>query len=231
MVSKATRGSWACYRRTVGTREYVPCHMIAAFFELNHSLTSMAALPPFLLRLLEELVRLFVSGTLPRIVHLPITPTADLRPATTTLTVLPAVLVAADVLGLDPVAAPSRWAVNSVSRRELGVFPVPSLLKVGVEELLDVLERDVVGRAALRRHVLGVVNGELEASLQTRVAHSMSALQPRALLRRYFLIHANNALDATDQLAKTRQAKVAGGLFAVFHLQSCWLLLRISLDR
>lgn len=184
------------------------CHMIAAFLEFNHSLTSMAALPPFQLRLLEELVRLFVSGTLPRIVHLPITPTADLGPATATLTVLPAVLVAADILGLDPVAAPSRRAVNSVSRRELGVFLVPSLLEVAVEELLDMLDRNVVGGAALRRHVLGVVNGELEASLQTRIAHSVSALQSRALLRRYFLIHANNALD-----------------------ESCWLLLRISLDR
>lgn len=178
--------------------------MIAAFLELNHSLTSMAALPPFQLRLLEELVRLFVSGTLPRIVHLSITPTADFGPATATLTVLPAVVVAVYVLGFDPVAAPSRGAVNSVSRRELGILLVPGLFEVGVEELLDVLEWDVVGGAALRRHVLGVVNGELEASLQTGVAHSMSALQPRALLRRYFLIHANNALDATDQLANTQ---------------------------
>lgn len=169
--------------------------MIAAFLELDHSLASVAPLPSFLLGLLEEPAGLFVPRALARIVHLGAAPAADLGLASAAFAVLPAIGVAADVLGLDPVAAAPRRAVDPVSGRELGVLLVPRPLEVSIEQLLDVLERDVVGRAALGRHVLRVVDGEPEAPLEARVAHSVSALQPRAPLRQNLLVHADNAFN------------------------------------
>lgn len=56
-------------------------------------------------------------------------------------------------------------------------FPVPGLLEIVVEQLLDVLERNVLRCTAFGRHVLRIVDGELEDTPQTGVAHSVAAAE------------------------------------------------------
>ena len=106
--------------------------------------------------------------------------TAYLRPASRALPVLPAPVRAAtgvdmNVGGLDPLTAAARGAVDPVLRGVFLVFFVPGLLEFEIEEAVYVLEGDVVGGAAFRRHVLGVGDRQSEDAAETGVAHTVLA--------------------------------------------------------
>jgi hypothetical protein len=133
--------------------------MITAFLEFDHSLAFVTSLPSFFFGLLEEFLGLFVSRAFLGAVPFAVAAAADLSLATTTLSALSTVRSAMDVLGLDPFAASPGRTVHSIPGRVLGVFPVPCPLEAVVEQLVDMLERDMVGRAALGRHMLGILDG------------------------------------------------------------------------
>ena len=63
------------------------------------------------------------------------------------------------------------------------------------------LERDVIRRAALGRHVLWVPDGEVKGILQARSAHAMAALELCGLVGGDVVFHADYALDPLRGLA------------------------------
>jgi hypothetical protein len=169
--------------------------MVATFLQLYHSLAAMAALPTQLFRLLQKRVRFFVLRAVSRAMPFPIARITDLGTTTATLGILAPMDIPVDVLGLDPLTAPSGRAVDAVAGGVLGILSVPLLLEVGVKQPLDMLQRNVVGRAALGRHVLRIPHRQPKAVLQAGVAHSVSAFQPRRLVRRHIVFHTNDALN------------------------------------
>lgn len=80
-----------------------------------------------------------------------------------------------DMGGLDPFAAAARRAVDAVFGGVFLIFAVPGLFEFQIEEAIDVFEGDVVVRAALRGHVLGVSDGEGEDAAEAGVAHAVLA--------------------------------------------------------
>jgi hypothetical protein len=132
--------------------------MVAAFLEFDHGPASVAALPPFLLRLFEKPARLFIFWALSRMMPPPIAETADLRLASATFPALPAVF-AVDILGFNPFSTPPRRAIHPVSGGILCELLVPRLLEVVVKQILNMSQRDVFGGAAFGGHVLGVCYG------------------------------------------------------------------------
>lgn len=151
--------------------------MIAAFLQLDHGPALVAALPPFLLGLLQDPVRLLVLGTVGARVPLAVADAADFRLAVAALGILATRGVLLHQLRLDPLAALLGRAVEPVLGRELGVLTVPRLLEVRVQQVGDMFQRYVIGRAAPGWHELRVVDRQLEASLQAPVAHAVVALQ------------------------------------------------------
>jgi hypothetical protein len=133
----------------------LPGHMIAAFLQLHHSLALVAPLPALLFRLFEELIRLLVLWALPREMPPAVAGATDLGLAAAAPTDLSAVFPV-DVFRLDPFSAPLGWTVEPVPSRELCKLLVPGLLEGVVEQSVDMLKRDVVCGATLRRHELRV---------------------------------------------------------------------------
>lgn len=164
-----------------GDKGEIPGHMVAALLQLNHRATTVAALPTGLLRRFEQAIRLLIVRTLFLPMPLPATQDTHLRLTTAALPVLPTIAFAIIVVvsGLDPLPAPPRRAVNPVLGGVLLELPVPELLEGDVEELVDVLQRDAIHRAALGRHVLGVRDGELEDPSQAGVTHAVAAFELR----------------------------------------------------
>lgn len=146
--------------------------MIASFFELDHSRTVEASLPAFLLCNLNKDLRRGILGTLSRRVHLVIADTAHPGPTSFTLSYFATVLEA-DVIGFDPLATMTSRAVDTVSSGVLLEFPIPGLLEFLVEELVNMLERDVLSGATFRGHVGRIRDGHCEDATKTNVAHSM----------------------------------------------------------
>lgn len=155
-------------------------HMVAAFLQLHHGGTVEASLPAFLFGDLDEALRSFVPRTVPRAVPFAIALDADFRLAPRTFAVAPAVRrpaseVLVDVVRPDPFAAAPCGTVQPVLRHVLLVLLVPAGLELGVEQPVDVLQGDMVRRAALGRHVLRVRDGHGEDAFQTGVAHPVRA--------------------------------------------------------
>jgi hypothetical protein len=103
-----------------------------------------------------------------------ITKTANLCLATAALPILLPILLM-DISRFNPLATASTRAVYPILRRELLELPIPSPLKIYIEQLVDVFEGYVVGDAALRWHMLWVDNGKFEEAFHARVAHSVTA--------------------------------------------------------
>ena len=169
--------------------------MVAALLELNHSLAAVTSLPPAFLRLLQKPVCVLVPGTAPGAMPFSVARIADLGMAAAALGKLASVNIAVDVLGLDPLPATPRRTVDAVPGGKLSVLLVPLLFEARVEQPLDVLQRDVVCRAASGRHVLRISYRQSEALLQARVAHAMAASQLCRPVGRQVVLHTNDALD------------------------------------
>ena len=144
----------------------LPSHVITAFFQLYHISAVEATLPSFFLGLLQDLVGLFISSTGARAVPFVIAFAAYASMAATTSTHLAAVTVQPNLVRSDPSSASLTRAVNTVSSGELVELPVPCPLEIDIEQVLDVLKRDAIRRAASRRHLRRVLDGELEAALK-----------------------------------------------------------------
>lgn len=111
-------------------------HMVTAFLEFYHSLAFIAALPAFLLGLLEESVGFFISWAVSGLMPLAVATTADLRLATSALADFSAIFTM-NVFRLDPLAASSRWAIYSVAGGVLGELLVPVLLEFQVKQFFN----------------------------------------------------------------------------------------------
>lgn len=136
--------------------KYAPRHVVAPFLEFHEIPAAEAALPALVLGLLQDLARLLVAGALAALVPLAVAGAADAGVAAGALGVLAAAAAAArlvDPRRPDPGAAVLLGAVEPVARRVLGELAVPVALEVVVEQPLYVLQRDVVRRAALGRHL------------------------------------------------------------------------------
>ena len=118
--------------------------MVAALLQLDHIPAVVAALPSLLLRLLQDLVRLFIRRTRAGAVPFIIAFTAYASLTTTTSTHLTTVPVTLDLVGSDPSSTFPAWTVNSVSGGKFVVFVVPGSLEVDIEQMIDVFQRDAI---------------------------------------------------------------------------------------
>lgn len=170
--------------------------MVTALLQLNHSLTPITPLPALILGLRQQLNRLLVFGTIPRAMPLAITSHTHLGLTLPTLPVLAVrvVGVVADVLGLDELVAALGRAVDAVAGRVLDELLVPRLFEVVVKKPVYMFQGDVVCGAAFGWHVLGVGEGQFEASLEAVLTHPVAAFEPCRLFGRE-IVHAYDAID------------------------------------
>lgn len=91
----------------------LPSHVIAAFFQLDHSPTVVASLPTCFFCCFKEAIRFFILWTILRAVPLSITQTADLCLATTAFSVLLPILFV-NITRLDPFATSLSWTIYTV---------------------------------------------------------------------------------------------------------------------
>ena len=206
----------------------IPGQVIASFLQLDDGVAAVAALPAFAAGLLKELVRLGVAGTGLGVVPAVVAGTAHLGLAAPALAMMEA-LVAADVLGPDPLAAMARWTVQTVPCRVFGEFAVPLALELVVKEALDVLERDVVGSATPWRHVLGIRKGQPKVAPQAAVTHGVATLEPYGLLRRHVIVQTDDARKSGP--AATVRAVLRGGTESGGDKPCCGPVWRLRLER
>lgn len=177
---------------------YKPSHMITALPELNHSLASITSLPTFIFRLCDEFCRLLIVGAIPTTVEFCIALDTNLGVTLPTFPILLAIIVLADILGPNVfVAVLPIGAVNAAAVGEFAIFLVPGLFKVVTKEALYIFKGNVVFSAAFGRHVLGIGDRQLEASLEAWVAHAMAALELDRLAR-FQVVHADKTLNSTN---------------------------------
>jgi hypothetical protein len=150
--------------------------MVAAFLKLYQGLAAITPLPSFVLGHLHQPIRFFVPGALSpgmefaiaQHTHFSVTPSAT--------SILPAICHIHAYLGrFDPFPAAFIRTVESIASGVFLIFLVPQSLELVIKKSLHVLERDVFRGAASRRHMLRVVRGEYELTLEAGVAHSMVA--------------------------------------------------------
>ena len=113
-------------------REYSPSHVIAAFFQFNHSPAIITSLPPSLLCCLEKSIRFLVLWAVLRTMPFSITLTANLRLAPTAFAIFHTILLV-NIAGFNPFATSSSWAVDSILRSIFLEFAVPCLLEIDIK--------------------------------------------------------------------------------------------------
>jgi hypothetical protein len=91
----------------------LPSHVIAAFFQFDHSPTVVTSLPACFFSCFEEEIRFFILWTILCTMPFPITQTADLRLAATALPVLLPILFM-DIARLDPLTTPPGWTIYAI---------------------------------------------------------------------------------------------------------------------
>lgn len=155
----------------------IPCHVIAAFLKFDHGLAPEATLPTLVLGLCHKPYRILILGAVPTAMPPAVAAHTNLSLTLVALAKLSPVVGVADVLGADELAAALLGAIDAVAGRVLDVLFVPGLLEFVVKKAVHVFQGDGGRGAALGRHVLRVRNGQLEASLEARVAHPVAAFQ------------------------------------------------------
>jgi hypothetical protein len=115
----------------------------------------------------------------------------NLCPTLVTLAILLPVVGVTNILWADKLVAAFLGAVDAVAGRIFDKLFVPGLLEIVVKQAVHVFQGDGGCGATLGRHVLWVCNGQLEASLEARVAHPVAAFKLGRLAGREF-IHADN---------------------------------------
>lgn len=111
--------------------------MIAALAELDHSVALIAALPAFLLSLLDQASNLRILGAIGRFVEFAATHGASFGPAFRAGGALTAFLCV-EVRGSDPDATFGVRAVDAVAGVVLVVFLVEVDFELQVEQVFDV---------------------------------------------------------------------------------------------
>lgn len=132
-------------------------HMVASLFKLDHGRTIEAALPAFLLSDFNEYLCCRIFRTLSRSVHLVVAYTAYPCPASFTFPHL-ATILKVDMVRFYPLATMTSRAVDTVPSSILLEFSVPGLFELLVKELINMLQRNVLGSAAFWWHVSGILD-------------------------------------------------------------------------
>ena len=167
-------------------------HMVASFFQLDHSRTVEAALPPFSLSNFDEGICFGILGTFSGSVHFVVTYTANACPASFAFSYF-ATILHVNMIRFDPLATMARWAVDAVSGRVLMEFPVPGLFELLVEELVDILERNVLRSATFWWHVGRVADRHRKDAAQAAMAHPVRTGEFRCLDNWYVVRAASEA--------------------------------------
>lgn len=164
-------------RWALGEVPSVPCHMIAALLELDHGRTVMTPLPPLSLCNLHKGIGFVILGAFFPAVPLAVTEAADLGLTSAAFAILSATsgLVKVDIGRLDPFSAAFTGAVDAVLGRVLLIFTVPLHLELDVEQLVDMLERDMISGATTGRHVLRIRDRQHEDTFQAVMTHDVAA--------------------------------------------------------
>jgi len=169
-------------------------HVVAAFFELDHCGTAVAALPAFFLDRLHETLCFRIFGTVAGGVHFAVTYSAHARAATFAFSYLAAALNG-NVGGFDPFATAAGGTVKSVLRLVLGEFAIPGLFELLIEKLVHVLEVNMLVCTTPWWHVSGIGDGQLEDAFEAGVAHSMCAWEFGGSGYTHFIVTACQAGD------------------------------------
>lgn len=141
--------------------------MVAAFFEFNHGGAVVAATPARVFGQLGKLAGVIVAGAFCLGVPFPVAGAADFGFASTAFAILATTIGAAagvdeNVLRLDPFSTAFDRTVDPVLCSVLSILLVPLGFELVVEELIDMLERNLLRCATSRRHMLGISQGERE---------------------------------------------------------------------
>lgn len=197
----------------------IPCHVITAFFEFNHGLAPEATLPTLVLGLCHKSYRILILGAVPTVMPPAVAAHTNLGPTLAALAILSPVVGVTNILGADELAASLLGTVNAVAGRVLDEFLVPGPLEFVVKKAVHVFQGDGSRGAALGRHVLWVRNGQLEASLEARVAHPVAAFKLGRLAGREF-IHADDTFhsDVVCQLWLELCDEPEGGGLTTLHV-------------
>lgn len=174
-------------------------HMVASFFQLDHSRTVEAALPPFFLSNFGESIGLGILGTFSRSVHFVVTYAAYACPTFFAFSYF-ATILHVDMIRFDPLATMARRAVDTVSGRIFMELPVPDLFELLVEELVDILERNVLRSATFGWHVGRVADRHRKDAAQATMAHPVRTGKFRCLDDWYVV----RAASETGHLFETR---------------------------
>lgn len=106
-----------------------------------------------------------------------ITQTTNLRLTAGTNSIFLSILISVYICGLYPLTTSSSRTVDPVFGSVFLKFPVPGFLERDIKEAVHMMERNMISRAAFRRHMLRVCNREFEIPFQTGLAHSMATFQ------------------------------------------------------
>lgn len=153
-------------------------HVVAAFGLLNHAGAVGTATPAFLDGHGGEGFRGFVFWTLGAFVPFAAAGDADFGFAFAAGGLLPACF-GVNLGRLDPGTTSGNRTVYSVFCGVFLVFLIPCHLELGVEEVVDVLEGDVVGSTASRWHMCFIFDRHGENTPETGVAHAVATFQLR----------------------------------------------------
>jgi hypothetical protein len=105
----------------------------------------------------------------------PIASHTNFHPTLLTPPHLPSPAHILNLFWFNPVSTPLCGTVDSIVRSVFLVLLIPLSFELYIEELLNMLEGDMIGRAAPGRHVLRVSNREGEDAPETSVTHSVGA--------------------------------------------------------
>lgn len=169
--------------------------MVATLHELDHSLASVTPLPTLVFGLGNDFGRVLIVGAIPTAVIFRIALDTNLGFAFPASPIFSSVVELLYVLGSNVFAAILSGTVDAVAVGVLAKFFVPGLFKVVTKEPLYMFEGNIVFGAAFGRHVLGIGDRQLEASLEAWVAHAVAALELNSLAWLQ-IIHANKTLDS-----------------------------------
>lgn len=141
-------------------------HMVAALFEFNHSPAVVAALPTLFFGQIYKPLSLWVFRTVAAGMQFVVAQSADLGLASGTAPIF-ATMELVHISRLDPLTAALGRTVDAVLCGVLLIPGVPRDLELIVEEVVDVLQRNVVGAAAFGRHMLRVLYGHGKDATET----------------------------------------------------------------
>lgn len=146
-------------------RRAATLHVVAAFAQLDHGVALVAALPALFLSLLHKPGNFWILGTVGGSVEFARAHGASFRLALGACGALAAFFVV-EVGWADPDSAAGVGAVDAVVGVILVIFLVEGDFEFEVEEVFHVRQGDMIGGAATRWHVGGVVDGHAEEAFQ-----------------------------------------------------------------